>query len=64
MGKVDIATLKEETRIAKECVGKSEQKEKVVTRVFLDRQTEKEKLPEVDEKEMITYAEVLRKYIN
>ena len=34
---LDIATLKEETRVAKERVGKSDQKEKVVTRVFSDR---------------------------
>ena len=34
MGKVKIATFKEETRVAKECVEKSEQKEKFVTRVF------------------------------
>ena len=39
-------------------VGKSEHKEEVVTRVFPDRQTDKEKVPEVNEKERKTYAEV------
>ena len=53
-GKVDSATFKEETQVAKERVGKSEQKEKSVTCVFLDIQTEKEKLPEVYEKERKT----------
>ena len=44
--------------------GKSEQQEKIVTRVFPDRQTEKKKMPEVDEKEGETYAEVVRKYVD
>ena len=48
--KVNIATLKEETRVAKERVGKSEQKLTFVTRVFSDRQTEKLKVPEVEDK--------------
>ena len=42
---------------------KSEQKEKSVTCVFLDIQTEKEKLPEVYEKERKTYADIVRKYV-
>ena len=41
IGKVEIATFKEEIRVPKERFGKSEQKEKVVTRVFPDRETEK-----------------------
>ena len=38
---------------------------KKLWRVFIsDRQTEKEKVPEVDEKERKTYAEVVRKYVD
>ena len=58
-GKVDITTFKEETRVSKERVGKSEHKEEVVTRVFSDRHTEKDKVPEVDEKERKTYTDVV-----
>ena len=35
-----------------------------MTRVFLDRQTEKEKVPKVDEKEKRTYAELVLKYVD
>ena len=62
--KVEISKLKEETPVAKERVGKNEHKEEVVMRVFFDSQTEKEKLPEVNEKERKTYAEVVRKYVD
>ena len=50
VGKVNIVKFKEETRVAKERVVKSEQKLKFVTRVFWDRQTEKQKVPEVEDK--------------
>ena len=39
-------------------------REKVETRIFSDRQTEKDKVPEVDEKERRTYAEVVGKYVD
>ena len=35
-----------------------------MTRIFSDRQTEKEKVPKVNEKERKTYAEVVRKYVD
>ena len=57
MVKVDIATFKEQSRVENDCVGKSQQKERDITRVFLYRQTEKEKVPEEGQKERRTYVE-------
>ena len=64
IGKLDIATFKEKARVAKERVRKSEQNERAAMRVFPENQTEKKKVPEVDEKERKTYAEVVRKYVD
>ena len=59
MWKVGIATFKEESRVAKESVGKIYHKKKDAAHVFSYRKTEKEKVTEAGKKEMITYAKAV-----